>query len=481
MADQSLNFRPGPQFYDVAPRRFWPVATYILLALNFIVFGLEIYAGGFDNTAVLLNFGASFGPYLRRGEYWRLVMPIFLHGGWLHILGNSYALYILGPVLERVYGYGRYATLYVAAGMGGAFLSMAASKSISVGASGAIFGIAGAMLVTGYAHHTAVPPRWGRAFGRGMIPFIALNLVIGFSVHGIDNWGHLGGLAIGALLALIIPPPRRDFLYDEVGAPPSQSIVALPLLVVILAFAATATHYRTRKTMDDLLAEGERFESAHQYDREFQSLQQAQRLAPQEQSPHEGLGNYYLSQKQYEQAIREFQEAIRLSGGDDHARLELGLAYQLDGEPQKAQQIFEDVLGKTPQTREGRELLAANQTMLADLYAKRNLYGEAIGKYQEALRLQPDLAVAHNNLAWLYATCADPMFRNPKAALEHAGTAVKLTEWKDGNTVDTLAECYFANGDFREAVEVEKKALAIEPDNQELQQHMLRYRQAAGT
>jgi hypothetical protein len=73
------------------------------------------------------------------------------------------------------------------------------------------------------------------------------------------------------------------------------------------------------------------------------------------------------------------------------------------------------------------------------------------------------------------------MFRNPKAALEHAGTAVKLTEWKDGNTVDTLAECYFANGDFREAVEVEKKALAIEPDNQELQQHMLRYRQAAGT
>ena len=103
---------------------------------------------------------------MRRGEYWRLVMPMFLHGGWLHILGNSYALYILGPVLERVYGYGRYATIYVAAGMGGAFLSMAASKNISVGASGAIFGIAGAMLVTGYVHRTQFP-RGGAALSGG--------------------------------------------------------------------------------------------------------------------------------------------------------------------------------------------------------------------------------------------------------------------------------------------------------------------------
>src|ERR1017187_6529564 len=117
MTNQPTPLTPGPQFYEVAPRRFWPVATIVLLALNFVFFGLEIYAGGFDNTAVLLNFGASFGPYLRRGEYWRLVMPIFLHGGWLHILGNSYALYILGPVLGRVDGYGRHATLYVAAGM----------------------------------------------------------------------------------------------------------------------------------------------------------------------------------------------------------------------------------------------------------------------------------------------------------------------------------------------------------------------------
>ena len=253
MADQSIPLPSGPRFYEVAPRRYWPVATIILFALNFVFFALELYAGGADNTQVLLNFGASFGPYLHRGEYWRLVMPMFLHGGWIHILGNSYALFILGPILERVYGHGRYATIYVAAGIGGALLSMVASNNVSVGASGAIFGIAGAMVLTGYVHRDAIPRRWGRAFGRGIIPFIVLNLAFGLSVHGIDNWGHLGGLATGALLAFIIPPPRHDFSYGEVAEPPSQAWVAFPVAVVVLAVAATANHYRTIQAMDRLL------------------------------------------------------------------------------------------------------------------------------------------------------------------------------------------------------------------------------------
>jgi rhomboid protease GluP len=408
-------------------------------------------------------------------------MPMFLHGGWLHILGNSYCLFILGPILERVYGYGRYLTIYVAAGVGGAFLSMVVSKNISVGASGAIFGIAGAMLITGYVHRDVIPRRWGRAFGRGMIPFIALNLALGFSVHGIDNWGHLGGLATGALLAFVIPPPRHDLAYGEVTEPPSQAVVALPLAVVILAMGATANHYRTIQSMDRLLAEGERFESTHQYDREYQSIQQALRLAPHEEQPREELGRYYLGQKQYDQAIQEFQEAIRLTeGADDPPRLELALAYQLKGDPQKARQIFEEVLGKNPKTAEGQQLLAASYVQLADLDDKQSLHGDAIKNYQEALRLAPDLAEAHNNLAWLYATCDDRKFRDPQAALEHAQRAVDLTQGKQGDFIDTLAEAHFAHGDYQQAVEIQKKALALLPDNKELQEHMARYRQAAG-
>jgi tetratricopeptide (TPR) repeat protein len=347
-----------------------------------------------------------------------------------------------------------------------------------VGASGAILGIAGAMLVTGYVHRHVIPPRWGRAFGKGMIPFILLNLAFGFTVHGIDNWGHLGGLSTGALLAFVIPPPRHDLPYGEIADPPSQAVVALPLAVVILAMAATASHYRTLQAMDRLLIEGENFRSAQQYDREFRSFHQALSLAPHEEQPHEEMGTYYLTQKQYDQAIQEFQEAIRLTEGDDHPRLELGLAYQLKGDPQKAQQIFEAVLGKNPKTTEGQRLVAGNQVLLADIYAQQKLYGDAIRAYQQALRLEPGFAEAHNNLAWLYATCDERNYRDPRAALDHAQQAVNLTQWKQGEFIDTLAEAHFANGDYQQAVEIQKKALALDPDNKELQEHMARYRKA---
>ena len=124
-------------------------------------------------------------------------------------------------------------------------------------------------------------------------------------------------------------------------------------------------------------------------------------------------------------------------------------------------------------------MLAVSETQLADHYAEQKLYADAIKAYQQALRLAPDFSVAHNNLAWLYATCEDPNIRDPKAALQHAKLAVDLTEWKEGGFIDTLAEAHFANGDYQQAVEIQKKALALEPDNKELQEHMARYRQAA--
>lgn len=480
MGDQSAQSSSGTPYYAVAPQRYWPVATIVLLLLNFAFFALEIYAGGADNTGVLLKLGAAYGPYMRRGEYWRLVMPMFLHGGWMHILGNSYALFILGPIMERVYGYGRYVTIYIASGICCSLLSMSMSKNVAVGASGAIFGLAGAMLVTGYVHRDVIPRRWGRAFGRGMIPFIVITFIWGLSVHGIDNWGHLGGLLGGAVLAFVIPPPRPSFVYGEVTEAPSQAMIVLPVAVVLLAFAATANYYRTTQGMIRLLGEGERFQSAHQYDRARQSFQQALRLAPNEEEPHEAMGMYYLTQRKYGQAVQEFQRAIRLTeGDDDRPRLQLGLAFQLKGDPEKAQQIFEGVFGKNPKSTEGRGLLAGTELQLADLYADQKLYGEAIQAYRQALRLQPDFADAQNNLAWLYATCDDPKFRDPKAAVELAQRAVVLTNWKDAGFVDTLAEAHFANGDFLQAVEIQKKALALEPDNEELQGHMARYRKIA--
>jgi hypothetical protein len=88
--------------------------------------------------------------------------------------------------------------------------------------------------------------------------------------------------------------------------------------------------------------------------------------------------------------------------------------------------------------------------------------------------------VAHNNLAWLFATSEDQQFRNPRGALEHAQRAVALSGWQEAAFIDTLAEAFYVNGNFAEAVKVQTEALKLQPDNREYQEHMARYRKAAG-
>ena len=473
MAGQPITIPQAPSGQVGTRRRFWPLATFAILVLTCAIFLLMTAAGGSKDPEVLLNFGASYGPYLRRGEYWRLVMPMFLHIGWLHLLVNGYALFILGPILERVYGYGRFALLYVGAGMGGSLLSMSLSNNIAAGASGAIFGIAGAMVVTGYLHRGLIPGRWGRAFGKGLVPLILLNLVFGFSVRGIDNWGHLGGLASGLILALFIPPPAHDLLPGSIEEGPSQAIAVLPAVVVALAMIATVQNYHSTQKMTHLLQAGARFRVLHENDRARQSFEQAVRAAPRDERPHQQLGSLYLEQGQYDKALQEYQEASRLSPGDPQVKLGLGIAYRMKGDLTKAQQIFEEVLGKNPQTADG-------QRVLADLYAEQKLYADAVQHYKEALRLEPNMAEAHNNLAWLYATSEDPKYREPHAALVHAQKAVELTQWKVAGFIDTLAEAKYVNGGYQEAVAIQSKALALDPGNRELQEHMVRYRKAAG-
>jgi Tfp pilus assembly protein PilF len=180
-----------------------------------------------------------------------------------------------------------------------------------------------------------------------------------------------------------------------------------------------------------------------------------------------------LREQQFDKAIQEYSEAVRLSPGAPEAQLALGVAYRMKGDLGRAQQAFEAALGKNPTTAEG-------QRLLADLYAEQKLYSEAIQHYKEALQIEPKSAESHNNLAWLYATCEDPKWRDPHAALEHASRSVELTQWKEAEFIDTLAEANYASGSYREAVRVQLLALQLDPQNPELQEHMARYRKAAG-
>ena len=458
-------------FYDTPGYR--PVATYALIAMNLVVFGLMTLAGGSQNQEVLLEFGASYGPYFRQGEYWRLVMPMFLHIGVLHLLINMYALYLLGRILEHVYGYGRFALLYVGSGMFSSYLSMAVGPHIAAGASGAIFGIAGAMLVAGFLHRASIPRRLRRVFGGGILLMVVANLAFGAIVPGIDNWGHVGGLFGGMVLAGLIRPPQQELAAQPTVEAPSQPVVIIPILIVGLAVAATVENYRTSRAVASLLQEGNRLRSNNQAGKAMERFQEAARRAPHDERPHEELGLLYLQQKHPDDAIREFETALRLSPGSARAQIGLAQAYGAKGDVARAQQLMQ-ALGKTAETAEG-------QAVLAEVCYQMKFYSQAILHYQEALRRDPRLAEAHNNLAWLYATSEDQRYRDPQKALEHARRAVELTEWKEPNFIDTLAEAFFVNNRFDEAVQTQSKALKLAPDNREFQEHMEKYRKAAGS
>jgi membrane associated rhomboid family serine protease len=164
----------------------------------------------------LLRWGANDLQSVGRGALWRLLSSVFLHGGALHLALNGLALFGLGRLSEAIWGRTRFLALFLAAGIGGAALSWLGRAaagvepgvaSLSVGASGAIFGLMGAGVVFGRRFRRQLPSAARDLFWRGLVPWIALNLFIGLTVPRIDNLGHLGGLAVGALGALGLGSP----------------------------------------------------------------------------------------------------------------------------------------------------------------------------------------------------------------------------------------------------------------------------------
>ncbi|MGD6795840.1 rhomboid family intramembrane serine protease [Metabacillus indicus] len=182
-----------------------PLFTYLFIGLQVGMFMLLEASGGSQNPQTLVDYGAKYNPLLAEGEWWRLFTPIILHIGILHLLMNTLALLYIGGAVERMYGSVRFLLIYLFAGASGTLASFAFSPSISAGASGAIFGCFGALLYMGIAK----PKLFFRTIGTNVIFIIVLNLLFGFAFPGVDNAGHLGGLAGGFLAALMVQLPKQ--------------------------------------------------------------------------------------------------------------------------------------------------------------------------------------------------------------------------------------------------------------------------------
>ncbi|MGL5352275.1 MAG: rhomboid family intramembrane serine protease [Clostridium sp.] len=177
--------------------------TYILIALNIVIYLISvIMAKNIIDIDIytLVNMGAKVNILINDGQVWRLITAAFLHGGLVHIGFNMMALNAIGPQVEKIYGWKKYLVIYISSALGGTLLSYLLSpESVSVGASGAIFGLLGAMLAFGIRNRNVI----GKSFMMNIIQVIVLNIIIGLSVPNIDNYGHLGGLILGGLTATI--------------------------------------------------------------------------------------------------------------------------------------------------------------------------------------------------------------------------------------------------------------------------------------
>jgi len=216
--------------------------TQILFGANVAVFVAMILASGSAefSTQITVHFGANFGPYTITGEWWRLVTYMFLHGGLLHIFFNMWCLWDLGRLSESLYGRWTFGAIYLTTGLAGGLASIGWNiQVLSVGASGAIFGLAGALIASFYLGEFSLPRIAISGTLRSLVIFAVFNLFLGGFFGGIDNACHIGGLVSGLILGAAIA--RTAAQPEHAG----RRVVIFLLAAVLLAGCAAqlAHHY----------------------------------------------------------------------------------------------------------------------------------------------------------------------------------------------------------------------------------------------
>jgi rhomboid protease GluP len=185
--------------------------TPVIIAANVVVFAAMLAAGAGllqPDASVHIRYGSNFGPLTTAGEWWRLGASVFIHFGLLHLAFNMWALWNAGRLVEQLYGTLPFALLYAFAGVAGSLASVAWHPGVnSAGASGAIFGIIGALLVYVLNPRNGVPPAAVRVLRNNALVFVAVAVAFGLVYPGIDNAAHVGGLAGGALMGALLARP----------------------------------------------------------------------------------------------------------------------------------------------------------------------------------------------------------------------------------------------------------------------------------
>jgi membrane associated rhomboid family serine protease len=234
-----------------------PFVTYAIIA---ICVGLFLLDGALSQGGTLgIGFNAGIGPLganhlintfaVASGEWWRIITSAFFHLGLIHIGFNMYVLYMYGPIVERMYGPIEYAAIYLLCAAGGSVLTILVDPAqFAAGASGAIFGLIGLLFVVSRRHH-AMLGREARTMMAGLGSYVVFLLIFTFVVPNISWTGHIGGLAVGAVLGFVLPPTGVATMAGVWRTPSGEQLHhAMPralravVYVVVLAVLVAGTY-----------------------------------------------------------------------------------------------------------------------------------------------------------------------------------------------------------------------------------------------
>ncbi len=345
-------WQPRPATFALPLHR--PRVTWVLLASILIMFGLETLAGGSTEVEVLVRLGAKVTPLIATGEVWRLFTAMFLHIGVFHLMFNAYALYAIGTDLERLYGGLRFTFIYVLSGLLGSLASYAFSYTLAAGASGAIFGLVGA-LAAFYIIYRDRLGAWGRARLGNIALLIVINLFLGFTQRGIDNLGHIGGLVGGLALGWALAPryeidPLSQQLADSNGLRRYWPALALAAVVLVGGTALATYNYNNNSPR------------LHFY-----------------------RGQQAIEQEAWDEAVTEIEAGLAQdpSAADADTYFYLGLAHNNLDQPEQAAAAYEAALELVPDDSPSRWNLALT-------YLQLGRDAEALEQMRAYLALEPD-------------------------------------------------------------------------------------------
>jgi rhomboid protease GluP len=418
-AQPQSSTRPGAQLSTeerlLLRTGSFPVVTRTIVAINacvFVAMGASGVSWADPSYQDIVRWGGDFSPLTMSGEWWRLFTSTFVHIGIVHIVLNMWCLWDLGPILERLMGWKAFLVTYAVTGIAASEASLAwTPMGGGAGASGAIFGVAGAFFSFLLLKKAPISAAFAKRLRKSLSAFIFYNLFFGVVALRVNNAAHFGGLVAGLILGAVIPcvlPRTPDTSGESTAAPPIYSlgdssageshagVLAAVALLSACALVAGAFAIREHDSAIAQYGAAVKLIRGRQASAAIPRLQNAIALDPKRAYPYEMLGILLLDGDDPIGAFAPLDKAVHLDPNNLALRHNLGLAYIAAGYSQYAAEEIGWALQSPHEDRSAAEFILG-----ISAYRDKN-YDEASKHLLSAIQNRRDFFQAQDNLARVY-------------------------------------------------------------------------------